>query len=83
MLIKMYNVEERISEIDPSISLTDYLLTDEKGEILIIVRENQKEEVENICRILNRLNEDNKMLRINNKKLSEDVIYLAKLEKEK
>lgn len=79
----MYNVEERISQIDPSISLTDYLLTDENGEILIIVRENQKEEVDNICRILNRLNEDNKMLRINNKKLSEDVIYLAKLEKEK
>lgn len=79
----MYNVEERISQIDPSISLTDYLLTDENGEILITVRENQKEEVDNICRILNRLNEDNKMLRINNKKLSEDVIYLAKLEKEK
>ena len=79
----MYNVEERISQIDPSISLSDYLLTDENGEILIIVRENQKEEVDNICRILNRINEDNKMLRINNKKLSEDVIYLAKLEKEK
>jgi len=79
----MYNVEERISQIDPSIILTDYLLTDENGEILIIVRENQKAEVDNICRILNRLNEDNKMLRINNKKLSEDVIYLAKLEKEK
>lgn len=79
----MYNVEERISEIDPSISLTDYLLTDEKGEVLISVRENQKDEVDNICRILNRLNEDNKILRINNKKLSADVIYLAKLEKEK
>ena len=79
----MYNVEERISEIDPSISLIDYLLTDENGEILITVQENQKEEVDNICRILNGLNEDNKMLRINNKKLSEDVIYLAKLEKEK
>lgn len=79
----MYNVEERISQIDPSISLTDYLLTDENGETLITVQENQKEEVDNICRILNRLNEDNKMLRINNKKLSEDVIYLAKLEKEK
>jgi hypothetical protein len=79
----MYNVEERISEIDPSISLTDYILTDEKGEVLISVRENQKYEVDNICRILNRLNEDNKILRINNKKLSADVIYLAKLEKEK
>ena len=79
----MYNVEERISEIDPSISLIDYLLTDENGEILITVRENQKDEVDNICRILNRLKEDNKMLRINNKKLSEDLIYLAKLEKEK
>lgn len=79
----MYNVEERISQIDPSILLTDYLLTDENGEILITVQENQKEEVDNICRILNGLNEDNKMLRINNKKLSEDVIYLAKLEKEK
>ena len=79
----MYNVEERISQIDPSILLTDYLLTDENGEILITVQENQKEEVDNICRILNRLKEDNKMLRINNKKLSEDLIYLAKLEKEK
>ena len=79
----MYNVEERISQIDPSILLTDYLLTDENGEILITVQENQKEDVDNICRILNGLNEDNKMLRINNKKLSEDVIYLAKLEKEK
>lgn len=79
----MYNVEERISQIDPSILLTDYLLTDENGEILITVQENQKEEVDNLCRILNGLNEDNKMLRINNKKLSEDVIYLAKLEKEK
>ena len=79
----MYNVEKRISQIDPFISLTDYLLTDENGEILITVRENQKDEVDNICRILNGLNEDNKILRINNKKLSEDVIYLAKLEKEK
>lgn len=53
----MYIVKERISEIDTSISLTDYLLIDEKGKTLICVPETQKDEVNNICGILNKLNE--------------------------
>lgn len=70
-----YWVQKRISEIDSSISLVDYLLMYD-DEILITVNENGKGDVDRICGLLNKLNEDNKMLRRNNSKLSKDILYL-------
>lgn len=70
-----YWVQKRISEIDSSISLVDYLLMYD-DEILITVNENGKDDVDRICDLLNKLNEDNKMLRRNNSKLSKDILYL-------
>ena len=70
-----YWVQKRISEIDSSISLVDYLLMYD-DEILITVNENGKDDVDKICDLLNKLNEDNKMLRRNNSKLSKDILYL-------
>ncbi len=48
----MYYVEKRISKIDDSISLVDYLLKRD-DEIMMVAYEYQKDEIMRICELLN------------------------------
>lgn len=51
-----YKLIPRISKIDEIISITDYILK-EDDKVLIVFGENEKDDAEKLCRLLNKLNE--------------------------
>ena len=51
-----YRLIPRVSEIDTVITYTDYILK-EDDKVLMVFRENEKEDAEKLCGLLNKLNE--------------------------